>query len=103
MVERLNRTVISVVEHLVDEEGRWEQQMVWAKLAYNSAVHAALSDGGEGLTPAEVHLGRRLQVPNEMVAVRKGKEGAGPQAKQELSGHGHTRRIWQRMQCMHGT
>ena len=36
--------------------------MPWAKLAYNSTVHRALSEGTKGLTPAEVHLGRRMNL-----------------------------------------
>ena len=43
----------------------WHKILPWAKLAYNSTVHRALSEGTDGLTPAEVHLGRRMNLVAE--------------------------------------
>ena len=40
----------------------WHKILPWTKLAYNSTAHRALSDGTDGLTPAEVHLGRRTNL-----------------------------------------
>jgi len=40
----------------------WEMAVPWAQLAYNASVHRSLSQQGDGLTPAEVYLGRQLKV-----------------------------------------
>ena len=41
---------------------QWYRALPWAKLAYNNTPHRALSMNGEGITPAEVHLGRKLNL-----------------------------------------
>ena len=40
----------------------WHNALPWAKLAYNSTVHRVLSEGTEGLMPAEVHLGTHMNL-----------------------------------------
>jgi len=63
MVERYNRSLIKRVKSMVSQQmPGWQRALRWAKLATNNSVHAALSMGSEGLTPAEVHLGRRLNL-----------------------------------------
>lgn len=77
MVERYNRTLKNTLKRMlntkevtgsqweVTSEGKsraWEIAVPWAVLAYNSSVHKSLSQKGEGLSPAEVYLGRQLKV-----------------------------------------
>jgi len=63
LAERYNRSIANIVRSMVtQEEPDWHRALPWAKLAYNSTVHRALSEGSEGLTPAEVHLGRRMNL-----------------------------------------
>ena len=50
---------------VTQEDPEWHKALPWAKLAYSSAIHAALSMGGEGISPAEVHLGRRTHLNME--------------------------------------
>ena len=63
MVERFNQAISEKLKTIInqDEEG-WHRGLPWVKLAYNSAPHAALTMGGEGLSPAEVHIGRKLRM-----------------------------------------
>ena len=63
LAERYNRSTANIVRSMVTQaEPNWYRALPWAKLAYNSTVHRALSEGSEGLTPAEVHLGRRMNL-----------------------------------------
>ena len=66
LAERYNRGLADTLKSMVSqEEPDWHRALPWAKLAYNTAVHRALSDASEGLSPAEVHLGRRLHINAE--------------------------------------
>jgi len=66
LAERYNRSLSETLKSMVSQnDPEWHKALPWAKLAYNTAVHRALSDATEGLTPAEVHLGRRLQLNAE--------------------------------------
>ena len=44
------------------DDPQWHRVLPWAKLAHNYSVHRALSMNGEGPSPAEVHLGRKLRL-----------------------------------------
>ena len=60
---RYNRSISNIVRSMVKQsDPDWHKALPWAKLAYNSTVHRALSEGTEGLTPAEAHLGRRMNL-----------------------------------------
>jgi len=64
-VERLHQTLLSILSKMVVEEAKmkkkkWVTLVPFAMLAYNSAVHSALSQGSTGITPAEAFLGRRI-------------------------------------------
>ena len=66
LAERYNRALRDRLRSMVSQtDPEWHKALPWAKMAHNNSVHAALSDGGEGLTPAEVHLGRRLNLNME--------------------------------------
>jgi RecA/RadA recombinase len=66
LAERYNRALSDRLKSMVSQsDPQWHKALPWAKMAHNSSVHAALSDGGEGLTPAEVHLGRRMNINME--------------------------------------
>ena len=54
-VERVNRTVKDRIKAFA-KEVKWRHRLQWAKLASNSGVHRALSQGGTEMTPAEVHF-----------------------------------------------
>ena len=69
-VERVNRTVKDRIKAFA-KEGKWLHRLQWAKLAYNSGVLRALSEGGTEMTPAEVHLGRQLRIPLEGLSLHK--------------------------------
>ena len=63
LAERYNRSISNIVRSMVKQsDPDWHNALPWAKLAYNSTVHRAPSEGTEGLTPAEVHLGRRMNL-----------------------------------------
>jgi hypothetical protein len=63
LAERYNRSISNIVRSMAKQsDPDWHKALPWAKLAYNSTVHRALSEGTEGLTPAEVHLGRRMNL-----------------------------------------
>ena len=63
LAERFNRSLSDTLKSMVTQEDpEWHGALPWAKLAYNSAVHAVLSMEGEGISPAEVHLGRRMHL-----------------------------------------
>ena len=63
LAERYNRSMSNIVRSMVKQsDPDWHKALPWVKLAYNSTVHMALSEGTEGLTPAEVHLGRRMNL-----------------------------------------
>ena len=60
---RYNRSVSNIIRSMVKQsDPDWHKVLPWVKLAYNSTVHRALSEGTEGLTPAEVHFGRRVNL-----------------------------------------
>ena len=66
LAERYNRGLADTLKSMVSQDDvDWHRALPWAKLAYNTAVHRALSDAAEGLSPAEVHLGRRLHINAE--------------------------------------
>ena len=66
LAQRFNRSLSDTLESMVTQEDpEWHKALPWAKLAYNSAIHAALSMEGEGISPAEVHLGRRMHLNME--------------------------------------
>jgi len=44
---------------------QWHRALPWAKLAHNNSVHSSLSHKGAALTPAEVHLGRKMHLQLE--------------------------------------
>ena len=69
-VERANRTVKDKIKAFA-KEGKWLHRLQWAKLACNSEVHRALSQGNREMTPAEVHLGRQLRIPLEGLSLHK--------------------------------
>ena len=61
LAERYNRAIADKLKSMVSQnDPQWHRALPWAKLAHNNSVHRALSMGGEGITPAEVQLGRRL-------------------------------------------
>ena len=61
LAERFNRTISDTMKSMVSQnDPEWHKALKWAKLAYNASIHASLSHEGEGISPAEVHLGRRL-------------------------------------------
>ena len=63
MVERFNRTLTKSMKGMISTgQPGWQRALRWAKLANNNSVHRSLSMMGDGLTPAEVHLGRRLNL-----------------------------------------
>ena len=63
MVERFNQAISEKLKTIISQEDlEWHRGLPWVKLAYNSAPHAALTMGGEGLSPAEVHIGRKLRM-----------------------------------------
>ena len=70
VMERVNRTVTERIKAFA-KEGKWCHRLQWAKLAYNSSVHRALSEGGTEMTPAAVHLGRQLRIPLEGLSLHK--------------------------------
>ena len=76
MVERLNRTLKDRMLRLQTSAKRWDRRLGWAKLAYNTDPHVALSAKGETLTPAEVHLGRRLVTVAQMRSAGDGNNQA---------------------------
>ena len=54
LAERFNRSIANIVRTMVTQaDPDWHKILPWAKLAYNSTVHRALSEGTDGLTPAE--------------------------------------------------
>ena len=58
MIEAFNRTLADAIGSMVVEEGGdWEESLPWARRAYLSAVHTALSSGSVGLSPAEAYRG----------------------------------------------
>ena len=61
LVERFNRTVKDRLKSMTGSDKMWVDKLPWVQLALNTAVTASLSKGMEGITPAEVHLGRRLE------------------------------------------
>jgi len=66
LVERHNRSISERLRHMVrQDDPQWHEALPWAKLAHNNSVHRALSHQGTALTPAEVHLGRRMNLQLE--------------------------------------
>ena len=66
LIERYIRTLKDTLRHMVNDRSEgWELSLPWAKLAYNSSIHRALSRHNLGISPAEVHLGRQLNIPME--------------------------------------
>ena len=66
-VERVHQTLLGVMSKMIEEEARlekkkWVDLVPFATMAYNSAVHSALSEGSTGISPAEAFLGRRIDV-----------------------------------------
>ena len=61
LVERFNRTVKDRLKSMTGADKMWVSRLPWVQLALNTSVTASLSKGMEGITPAEVHLGRRLE------------------------------------------
>ena len=71
-VERFNRTLCDIISKMVVEEAKltlmpWVDLLPWAVLAYNSSVHKALSSHSQGLTPAHLFCGRRLDLTIDSV------------------------------------
>ena len=63
LAERYNRSLGDRLKSMVSQtDPQWYRALPWAKLAYNNTPHRALSMNGEGITPAEVHLGRKLNL-----------------------------------------
>ena len=63
LAEKCNRTLGDKLKSMVSQnDPQWHRALPWAKLAHNNAIPRALSIGGEGITPAEVHLGRKLNL-----------------------------------------
>ena len=66
LVERYNQAVSEKLKTIISQEDpEWHRGIPWVKLAHNNSVHQALSEAGEGVTPAEVHLGRKLRMDVE--------------------------------------
>jgi len=79
-VERFNRTLCDIISKMVVEEAKltlkpWVDLLPWAILAYNSSVHGALSSHSEGLTPAHLFCGRRLDLAIDSVKLTLPWEG----------------------------
>ncbi len=63
MTERVNRTLKCMISAYVDNNHRkWDQYLPELRFAVNSAVQETI-----GMTPAELHLGRKLQSPMDKV------------------------------------
>ena len=63
LAERFNRSLGDKLKSIVSQtDPQWYRALPWAKLACNNTPHRALSMDGEGITPAEVHLGRKLNL-----------------------------------------
>ena len=79
-VERFNRTLCDIISKMVVDEAKlthkaWVDLLPWAILAYNSSVHKALSSHSEGLTPAHLFCGRRLDLAIDTVKLTSPWEG----------------------------
>ena len=98
LAERYNRTISDILKSMVNQKDpKWHRALPWAKMAYNTAVHRALSDSGEGLSPAEVHLGRRLHLCAEagLPAQAAAEEGRQPSKYvQDLAKHVEAIKQW---------
>jgi len=58
MIEAFNKTLTDAIAHLIDEEGGdWEDNLAWARRAYLSAPHDAISSGTMPLTHIEAYRG----------------------------------------------
>ncbi len=59
MTERVNRTLkYMIAAYVEDNHKKWDQYLAELRLAVNSAIQETI-----GMTPAELHLGRKLQGP----------------------------------------
>ena len=68
MVERFNQAISEKLKTIISQdEQNWHLALPWVKLAYNNTPHAALSMENEGLTPSEVHIGRKLRMEADNV------------------------------------
>ena len=98
MVERYIRTLTLRMKSMVSQKKPgWQKALRWAKLANNNSVHSSLSILGDGLTPAEVHLGRRLNLRCEAGLDSQFKdEGKRPpqQYVEDLEQHMRVTREW---------
>ena len=77
IVEAANRTISDIIGHMVEEDGDdWEENLPWARRAYLSSVHTALSKGVAGLTPAEAFRGWAVQLPLDVALKEVGEDAA---------------------------
>lgn len=59
LTERVNRTLKQIISAYVDDNHKkWDQHLPELRFAINSAVQETI-----GMSPAELHLGRKLQEP----------------------------------------
>ena len=66
-VERFHSTLLLAIAKFIPFEDKklkkpWVEATPHALLAYNSAVHSALSQGRTGISPGEVFSGRKLKI-----------------------------------------
>lgn len=68
IIEKFNKTLEVRITHFVNQcDCNWMDALPLALESYNGAVHAALSQGTIGISPAEVWLGRRLRFNSDVL------------------------------------
>ena len=68
IIEKFNKTLEVRITHFVNQcDCNWMGALPLALESYNGAVHAALSQGTIGISPAEVWLGRRLRFNSDVL------------------------------------